>query len=330
MRFAYQPLPGEPDQLCNLVAAGIIDEYLRRDPEARIKCLVNGGHEALFVSGEVLSSQDFDVGQLVTRILGVNGLFQGIEPFVALESVPSSLVEKFRMPSTDAVLATGYATREHASLSPKIVCVARDLAKMLYDKRTSDPEWFWMGTSGSVTVQSDTKPIDQIIIQVDHGTQDLESVRQQIKKELEKWPEVQGARIKINPLGPRERTDLEFSMGHSHSAIFSYGSALPIYLQADADWHNARVAGQMLARWLAREVLKQSEAKAILVRLNYGPGDLEPEAIEIKDEKGSDLSHLAKGVDLHLERATAKWRRPGLISDMVKWGLTDPNMPWED
>lgn len=329
MRFAYQPLPGEPDQLCNLVAAGIIDEYLRRDPEARIKCLVNGGHGALFVSGEVLSSQDFDVGQLVMRILGMNGVFQGIEPFVALEPVPSSLVEKFRMPSTEPVLVSGYATREDKSFCPKPVRVARDLARMLFEKRTGDPAWFWMGTAGSVTVQSDKKPIDQIIIQVDHGTQDLESVREQIKRELVNWPEAQGVRIKINPVGPRERTDLEFSMGHSHAVTFPYGSALPICQHTDADWHNARVAGQMLARWLARKVLEQSESKAVLVRLNYGPGDLEPEAVDIKDEKGRDLSHLIKGVDLNLERTTTKWRRPGLISDIVRWGLTDPGMPWE-
>ena len=322
MRFAYQSLPGEPDKLCDLVAAGIVDEYLRRDPETRIRCLVSGGHGALFITGELLTSADFDVSQLVLRLLATNGVYQGIEPFVALEPVPSARVGQFRQPCVEPIMLTGYATNETYSGLPAAVQLARDAAKLLDDKRINDPDWFWLGPAGSVTVSGEKK-IDEVIVQVDHGTKDLSEVRDRIELLMAQAGQSMGEVIvKTNPLGPRDLSGLESFVGYSSAPWHPYGSMLPsLPSMAGHDPRHVNVAGQLLAHRAATELLKQTRSQAVMVQLMYGPGDLSPLRISARDERGKDLTENCLKFDLHLEHGLADWLIPGRVTEMVKWGF---------
>lgn len=330
MRFARQALPGEPNKLCDLIAAGIVDEYLRRDPETRIRCAVTGGHGAIFVSGELLSSADFDVAQLVTRLLASYGMYDGIEPFVALEPVPSEAIGAFREPCSEPTMVFGYATRETDTRMPLAMRLANDAAQLLEHRRTSDQDWFWLGPAGSVTVSGGTD-LEEITALIDHGTQDLSMVRAVVAEELAHMSLPATISIQVNPLGPRGNSGLDSAIGHSGTPVFPYGQTMPAaHNPASRDPRHVTVAGQCLARHAASLLLRETDARAAMVQLLYSPGGMTPSRIGARDEKGRDLTSACEKLDLHLERATQSWRRPGLMTDMVKWGLAGQmNLPWE-
>ena len=56
MSFARVRGPGQPDQACDLVAASLVEEYLKRDLNARLNLRVSGGYGALRLGASGLGS----------------------------------------------------------------------------------------------------------------------------------------------------------------------------------------------------------------------------------------------------------------------------------
>ena len=112
--------PGEPNKLCDLLAAGISEEYQKRDADAATDIVVIGGNGALFVAGKVMSASDFDVATLVKQMLGSIDPGLSLEPFIAIESSP----EIKHVP----LLTTGYAPNETPTELPRITDLSPSLA----------------------------------------------------------------------------------------------------------------------------------------------------------------------------------------------------------
>jgi S-adenosylmethionine synthetase len=331
MRLARVPLAGHPDHVCDLIAAGIADEYLRRDPDTRIRCHVSGGLGAIFVTGEVLTKADFDVSHLVQRLLGQYGIYEAMEPFVALEHVSSEQVRCFRFATTEPLLVTGYATNETESFLPAPMHWAKKLAATLELKRKNDQDWFWLGSSGWVSVLGDGKSLHEITVQVDHGAQPIEIVRGAITLEFEDMGGDKVARLKVNPLGESIRQGIESSIGNSQSIILPYGQNLPMAVNpAGRDWHAADVTGAWLARHAAKKILQATGSQAVMTELVYLPGEDYPAKITARDERGRDVSQNFKWSRETLAEKVAGWRKTGLMSEAVKANLVgDFSLPWE-
>ncbi len=325
MRIAAVPLTGNPDHICSLIAAGIADEYLRRDPETRIRCHVSGGRGAIFVTGEILTQADFDVSHLVSRLLGQYGVYEPMEPFIALEPVESERIGQYRQACQKPMATMGYATRETDEFMPIPVYWANKIAMALEGRRKHDPDWFWLGTSGSVTAMGQGREIDEIILEIDHGEHPLDLVRSALAGELEE----QGLRVRlqINTVGGS--SSIESRVGNQDAQIFAYGRGLPpLANPAGSDWHTAEVYGSWLARRLALEVLGLNQSRAVMVEALFMPGDLLPSKIMARDEKGRDLSGLANAEKM--SEWLADWRKPGLISEAVAHGIVGSHvLPWE-
>jgi len=330
MRSAYQPLNSEPNYVCDLIAAGIADEYLRRDPETRINCHVSGGNGALFITGETITTADFDVSQLVRRILATQGTFDNLEPFVAIEPVPSDRVGLTRQACSQATVVSGYACNETPEKIPQPVQIAKTIARVLYDKRQSDPDWFWLGLAGSVVVLED-KGKYQITIQTDHANSDVSKVRQDILELLQASNLPAERQITVNPLGALPKAGLDSVVGFSGQAIYPFGIWFPsAYNSAGLDWHNANVLGQWIARRSALKLLASSDSQAVFTRLVYIPGEMYPQTFWARDEKGMDLSKELKREDLHLQNAALEWKVPGLMTQAALFGgVGDQTLPWE-
>ena len=323
MRYAYQPLPGEPNQLCDILAASIIDEYEKRDPNTIIKCSVNGGHGALFVSGQVLSQADFDVSALIKRVLSAHDIHEGIEPFIALEPVASDNVGLVRQVCDKPVMAFGYATKETEELLPAPVTLARRVANWLSEKRQNDPEWFWLGLSGWVVCGAEGVDPNRLIIQIDHGNQELTLARRAIINSLSKEGVVDISNVDVNPLGPSKIQNLAKSVGSSGRSSQSYGTNLPsnTSISSQQSWH-ADTLGQIMARKVAVDILnKNSKSQAVMVRLFYVPGETKPKQIWIKDEHGNDLASLVSISELDLENIKSAVNVSGKISELLQKGL---------
>lgn len=331
MRLARAPLIGEPNNLCDFLAAGIAEEYLRRDPNSRIRCSVSGGRGALFVTGEYVSEADFDISLLVRRLLGTCGVYDDFEIFVSLEPAVGESVGRLRQFCEFPVLINGYATKESPGYWPEPVYWSKKIAGLLDDKRRHDPDWFWLGASGDVSVMSKNNKDLEAVISIDHGTQPLDQVRSCLGRIMDDLKAEREIKIKINPLGARENTGLGFGMGRSGGLYFPYGYSLPAMAYSGADWHSSGVYGYFLARFLAIQVLKQSSSQAVMIELLFLPGDVLPVMIKARDERGRDLSKsMVEGDDFYMQKIR-QWQSANCLLDSIKTrsGLA-PSLPWEN
>lgn len=329
MRSAKMKLPGHPDKACDLVAEAIVDEYLKRDPESRLHLQVSGGRGALFVNGDVMSTADFDVSALIQRTLGAAGSLQPLEPFVALEPMPKEAAERHLDGAGLPSVAIGYACDETPEFLPKPMYLARRIAKALEDKRQGDEAWFWLGSDGEVVVTADGSEPDSIAIQIEHGSEPLESARLKVEELVREFSK--NAKIRVNEFGPCETRGLAGLTGASGRDQAAYGWPLPtIDARIGRGIRHPGKAGTWLARAAAVDLVKSGRARAVLVSLKYLPGEIRPAVISARDEKGRDVSGSMDPAQLALDRVAKDWWRPGLNADAARWGFAgESGLPWE-
>ncbi|MBM3204896.1 methionine adenosyltransferase [Candidatus Uhrbacteria bacterium] len=318
MSFVRVRGPGDPDQACDLVAAGLVEEYLKRDPQTRIHVRVVGGHGAIFVCGEVLSTADFDAGAVVRRILAINGTASNMEPFIALDTMsPTTMPEGL---SRLVVSASGFATRETPDRFPRAQSVARDIAQALERKRTTDPDWFWLGADYSVSVMK--KPEHQntrtweVIVRAQHlETEPLEQVRTRIREVC--MARMEDVEIKINVGGEEMQGGLAQAVGSS-SRISGLHVRHPLQM------------GSILCRALARTCVESGLGTSVLVEAVWLPLEHQPSTIRIRNEKGENLLLRITPEALDMRNIPEAWLEPQIATSIVRAPFDGSVvLPWE-
>lgn len=328
MRLSRTCSPGHPDRACDIIAESIIDEYLRRDPLSSIRLHVCGGRGALFVTGVVSSTADFDVGAVVSRVALMLGVRNEIEPFVSIEAVPGSFIlEATRTGRPIPVI--GYATRETEERIPSPVALSRRIAKKLEDLRQHDGEWFWLDSAFDVSVEERSDKTIDVHLTVAHGEQDVKDVRDRMKQLF--YSIDPSLHLHVNDFGPLRSAGLDLDVGASGALDDAYGNGFPLPVSTiGCDPSNPRKFGHWLARGLARRALERSEdAGAVLVQGIYAPGDRVPSELRIRDERGRSL--MQEGDEESLSYSYLKSiLRSGLSSNAAHWGFAgESGMPWE-
>ncbi len=320
--------PGHPDQVCDLVAAAIVEEYERRDPAARLHIRVMGGHGALFVGGEVASTADFDVSAIVRRVLGASGVTSDTEPFIALEPMaPNWACESG---TREGASVTAYATNETKERVPAHVELARKVARLLEAKRIGDEDWFWLDPDYEVIVER----VEQKFVTVVHvghaDAKPIAEVRSTIQRLL---TDAQiPSPIRINPAGEETRVGLFHRVGSSAQAasIDQGGSLLPC-AASGVGLHSTHPlnAGAHLARAIARECLGRELGQAIMVSVSWLPLEARPHQVRIRNERGDDLSNAIDRERFDLRKLPETYKAPGLLTSALECGYRDVELPWE-
>ncbi len=329
MSFACVRGPGHPDRVCDLVAASIVEEYLRRDPTSRANIRVCGGHEVLFVAGEVSSTADFDVSAVARRVLGANGVSSQVEPFVAIEPMGSSWTQALGTRSAEAV--TGYACLETPERVPKSVAIARDVARAIERVRTLDAEWFWLGADYEVTVDDQGK-VPLVIVRAEQvEAKKLNEVREALTKLVREC--VSDAEIRINPAGEETQSGFAKRMGSSGRApsAVEYGSGLPSNASG-AGLHVVHPlnAGAWLARSIARRLVHEGHGRAILLQLTWLPLETRPFFIHARNERGQNVSDKIDQALTDLTKLPSEWLAPQLLTNVLRYPFDAATaLPWE-
>jgi hypothetical protein len=95
------------------------------------------------------------------------------------------------------------------------------------------------------------------------------------------------------------------------------------------DPSHPRKFGSWLARGTARSALDRSGAEAVMVHAVYHPRDAEPSFLQVRDEKGNDLTTVQDRDGMRYSKLI-EILRPGLNAEAVRWGFAGaPGLPWE-
>lgn len=341
-RAAEARLEGQPDKVCDQIADAIVDEFLRRDPEAKVDLRVLGSHGLLVVSGEVASLADFDVAALAKVVYAEIGYTDDLEVFVNVDR-PSPEMDEARG-SSDTVVVQGYATKETRELLPKPLVYARLLAKRLDSMRKNDPMFSWLKPDGKAQVVMEKDRASAITILAAHApgmeTKDVQSslLEHLILFCLGETP----PHVFINPTGPFTVSGFLADSGMSgHAAVSdAYGGLIPHGDKpfCGKDPRKSARAGLYAARAAACFLVRNEMAVSAAVSVGYTLNRPEPLFVEARGigekSRGAkmDLTALVKReFDFRPEAIVERFNlaRPIYRNISVYGPFGRDDVPWE-
>ena len=199
---------GHPDKLCDYISDSVLDAYFSKDKNARVACETVAGKGEIFITGEITSSAEVDIEEIVRNVIkevGYDNSETDIDyrtckihvnvskqsPDIAL-GVDKSLEEKEggdieSEGAGDQGIMFGFACDETDSLMPLPIYLAHKLAKRLTDVRKENIiDYLRPDGKVQVTVEYDDGTplrVDTIVVSTQHkDTVSLEDLRKDIKK----------------------------------------------------------------------------------------------------------------------------------------------------
>ncbi len=341
LKAVEAPLSGHPDKVCDLLVESVVDEYLRRDMQSTFDIQALGSNGMVMIGGVVESKADFDVSEIAQAAYTSVGYEAPIELFVNLERPsPQQADAKELTGASGTAIVYGYATRETRELMPRAVVYAHLMAKRIDDLRTTDLNFAWLRPDGKVQLVMDGDKLVAVTVIASHAA-DMEPnhVQALLLEEVVRpvVGDLDGVKVFINPSGPFTTGGFALNAGVSGRKILAdtYGGLLPHggVVMVGKDPLKPSRAGSYMARFAARELVKDGTTNNALISAVYSLGLNEPIAITARGGDGKDLTQVVKDrFDFRPEAIVDRFnlRRP-IYSACVNHGMFGrQGVPWEE
>ncbi|MCY9039575.1 methionine adenosyltransferase, partial [Bacillus inaquosorum] len=310
-----------PDKICDQISDSILDEILKKDPNARVACETSVTTGLVLVSGEITTSTYVDIPKTVRQTIKEIGytrakygfdaetcavltsideqsadIAMGVDQALEAREGTMSDEEIEAIGAGDQGLMFGYACNETKELMPLPISLAHKLARRLSEVRKEDIlPYLRPDGKTQVTVEYDenNKPvrIDAIVISTQHHPEiTLEQIQRNIKEHV------------INPVVPAELIDEETKYFINPTGRFVIGGP-----QGDAGLTGRKIivdtyggyarhgggafsgkdatkvdrSAAYAARYVAKNIVAAELADSCEVQLAYAIGVAQPVSISI-------------------------------------------------
>ena len=287
---------GHPDKVCDQISDALLDAYLEKDKNARCGIEVMGGKGKIFITGEVTSSAEVDVQNVVKRVLKDVGYETNYE-----------IINNLGKQSHDIALGTndevggagdngmmfGYACRDTEEMLPLAMVILQKLS-MTYDTlRQNDKRFLPDGKAqitGEYTSEGKLAGIKTFTICYQNTEQEREKTDEiiiRICNEICAKYNIKVEKYLINPTGKFLIGGFSGDAGLTGRKIVvdSYHSFASVGGGAFSGKDPTKVdrSGAYKAREIAKKVLSlHPEFDNCVVQLSYAIGVEKPLAIYIK------------------------------------------------
>jgi len=325
MAWARVSGPGDSDAVCDAIAAAIAEEYLRRDSGALLDIRVSGGHGALFVTGNISSTADFDESAVIRRELGRIDPSLQAEPFISIEA----MAEPRAFGGAEPWTAVSVASSGSSLLWPDAHAFAIACIRALEQKRQQDPDWYWLTSDYSIAVadDGDKRRLQASVIHSDGVTPD--EVRARFAGLLSNIPSSKP--LEVDVICQQGVHSLMRRTGASRQQRAISFVRMPSALQGSGrELMHPTNLGQWYARAIARELLKSQNLEAVAIELDWFPLEAKPRSVRAIDHAGRNLASLVDLERCDLSRPPAGWNEPSLLLASEQYAhATDNVLPWE-
>ena len=307
---------GHPDKLCDYISDSILDSYLAKDKNARVACETVAGKGEIFITGEITSTANVDIEQVVRDTIKEVGYADSEydidyrtckiyinlskqSPDIAL-GVDKSLEDKEGKDvesegAGDQGLMFGYACDETEELMPLPISLAHKLSKRLTEvRREKIIDYLRPDGKTQVTVEYDgEKPVrvDTIVISAQHLPDvDMKVLKKDIIEKVIK-PTVpanlldENTKYFINPTG---RFVIGGPLGDSGLTgrkiiVDTYGGAARHGGGAFSGKDPTKVdrSASYMARHIAKNIVANGHAKKCEIQIAYSIGVAKPVSIYV-------------------------------------------------
>lgn len=273
--------PNHPDKLCDRISDAILDACLEQDPMSRVAIETMGGHGIITITGELTTQAYVNVHEVVRNIVGDK---YGIQTNIVQQS-PEIAQGVDTGGAGDQGIMVGYACKENEAMIPQELYLARKLAQEIYKMFPHD---------GKTQVTIDEHGEVQTIVA---SFQKTESIA--LENFIERWIDREGIPctpdvvIHANPGGEWRVGGFEADTGVTGRklAVDNYGPQIPIGGGAFSGKDATKVdrSAAYMARRIAVDVLKATDAKEVIVKLAYAIGVAKPVMVSIQADYGEGL-----------------------------------------
>ena len=307
---------GHPDKLCDYISDSILDSYLAKDKNARVACETVAGKGEIFITGEITSTANVDIEQVVRDTIKEVGYADSEydidyrtckiyinlskqSPDIAL-GVDKSLEDKEGKDvesegAGDQGLMFGYACDETEELMPLPISLAHKLSKRLTEvRREKIIDYLRTDGKTQVTVEYDGDKhviIDTIVVSTQHLPDvDMNVLKKDIIEKVIK-PIVpanlldENAKYFINPTG---RFVIGGPLGDSGLTgrkiiVDTYGGAARHGGGAFSGKDPTKVdrSASYMARHIAKNIVANGYAKKCEIQIAYSIGVAKPVSIYV-------------------------------------------------
>ncbi len=350
---------GHPDKVCDLISDSILDAYLEQDPYARVACEVVASKGVIFVTGEITSTGEVDIENIVRKVLKDIGYdnsltdidYKTCEVIVNLSKQSNDIkIGVDDNGAGDQGMMFGFACLESDTLMPLPIYLAHKLAKRLEEVRVSGI-LSYLRPDGKVQVTveyEDDKPlrVDTVVISSQHlANANIEKLREDIKREvIDKVIDkklLTDTKYFINPTG---RFVIGGPLGDSGLTgrkiiVDTYGG----YARHGGGAFSGKDATKVdrsaayMARFIAKNVVLNGYAKKCEIQLSYAIGVSEPVSIMVDTFNTGTISNeeiiqkIKDTFDLTPNGIidTLELRKPIYRSTTNYGHFGKNNLPWE-
>ncbi len=287
---------GHPDKVCDQISDALLDAYLEKDKNARCGIEVMGGKGKIFITGEVTSSAEIDVKNVVKRVLKDVGYETNYE-----------IINNLGKQSHDIALGTndevggagdngmmfGFACRDTKEMLPLAMVILQKLS-MTYDVlRQNDKRFLPDGKAqitGEYTSEGKLAGIKTFTIcyqNTEQEREDTDKIIIRICDEICARYNIKVEKYLINPTGKFLIGGFSGDAGLTGRKIVvdSYQSFASVGGGAFSGKDPTKVdrSGAYKAREIAKKVLsRHPEFDTCVVQLSYAIGVEKPLAIYIR------------------------------------------------
>jgi S-adenosylmethionine synthetase len=334
------PLLGHPDKVCDFLVESIVDEYLRRDPFSRLDIQALGTHGMVMVGGVVESQADFAVIDVVRDAYHTIGYDDAPDFFVNVEKPrPEPGRTKKHEGAQGTAILYGYATNKTREMLPPAVVYAHALAARIDELRLCDARFSWLRPDGKVQVMMDGDRVTHVVIIASHQPDmDTHHVQQLLFAHVLEYVlgSTEGIQLFINPVGVFTTGGFSLNAGVSGRKVLAdlYGGLLPhggVSLVGKDPLKPAR-AGTYMARFVAKQLVREGVAEQILVQVVYTAGLVAPVYVQAVTGDGKDVTELLVArFDFRPEAIVERFhlRRP-FYAGLLRTGCVGTSaLPWE-
>lgn len=304
---------GHPDKLCDLIADSILDECLKYDPEARVACEVLATKGNLLAAGEITSSHEPYVFEIMEKVLSdvgysikniqMDALIHQQSPDIA-GAVACSKEKRagfardqqdWAIGAGDQGVMIGYACDETPQLMPMPVVLANRIVRELTAcRRSGYIEGILPDGKAQVTVEyEDGKPVrlDSVVVSCQHTKEKrLKKLEQEIRNKvlvpaLRLLPPDEETMVYINPSGRFVCGGLDADTGLTGRKLMvdTYGSMVPHGGGAFSGKDCSKVdrSAAYMARYIAKNMVSAGLASRCQVSLAYAIGVAQPVMVQV-------------------------------------------------
>lgn len=316
-RTAESVSPKHPDKLCDRISDAILDAYLTKDPEARVAAETCGGHDVVFVTGEITSTAEVDIPAIVKKIAGEN-----LEVHTKIVKQSPEIAQGVDTGGAgDQGIMVGYACDDTPELLPREVVLARRLNQFIYQKHPYDGKT-------QITLAPNGE-VESIVASFQNVSSKI--LKQLVEAFIKKYQLTGKLELHLNPAGDWNQGGFDADTGLTGRKLIvdNYGPGVAIGggCYSGKDPSKVDRSAAYMARRVAVDYLRQRHAHEVIVRLAYAIGKAEPlEKTVIIDGKPEEIT----GYDL-TPRGIIKYldlKRP-IYTKTAEYGHFGEGFDWD-